>query len=71
MTLFRRRFLELFVSVVVLHTLAIGLYYAVDIPHAAARAQRIYGWLWMGLTVVVVLVGLQRLKRARRSARRA
>lgn len=63
----RRRFLELLVSVVVVHAIAIALYYALDLPRTPARTQRIFAWVWMGLTVAVVLVGVQRLKRSRRS----
>jgi hypothetical protein len=63
----RRRFLELLVSVAVLHAVAIALYYALDIPLARTSAQRTFAWTWMGLTVVVVLIGVQRLKRARRA----
>jgi hypothetical protein len=70
MTPTRRRFLELLVSVVVLHTAAIALYYAIDIAHAAARVQRVFAWSWMGLTVAIVVLGLQRIKRTRRAARR-
>lgn len=63
----RRRFLELLVSVVLVHTIAIALYYVLDLPGAPARTQRIFAWVWMGLTVAVVLVGVQRLKRSRRA----
>jgi hypothetical protein len=63
----RRRFLELLASVALLHAVAIALYYALDIPLADARTQRAFAWTWMGLTVVVVLIGVQRLKRARRA----
>ena len=66
----RRRFLEFLVAIIVLHTLAIAVYYALDIPDAPARHQKLYAWGWMGLTAAVVLVGLQRIKRARRAARR-
>jgi hypothetical protein len=63
----RRRFLELLVSVAAVHVVAITLYYLIDIPHAPAARQRLYAWVWMAATVAVVFVGLQRLKRARRS----
>jgi hypothetical protein len=66
----RRRFLQLLVSVAVLHGVAIAGYYLLDIPRAPADRQRIYAWAWMAFTVAVVVVGLQRLKRARRSGRR-
>lgn len=66
----RRRFLEFIVAIGALHAIAIAAYYLADVPHAPLRQQRMFGWGWMGLTVAVVLVGLQRIKRARRSDRR-
>ena len=64
----RRRFLQFLVSVGVVHVTAIALYYAF-VAGSSARIQRIFAWAWMGVTVAVVLVGLQRIKRARRSTR--
>jgi len=66
LTFARRRFLEFIVAIVVLHTLAIAAYYLIDIPSAPQRHQKLYAWAWMVLTAVVVLGGLQRIKRARR-----
>lgn len=66
----RRRFLEFIVAIGVLHAIAIAAYYLFDVPQAPLRQQRIYGWAWMALTVAVVVVGLQRIKRARRIVRR-
>jgi len=63
----RRRFFELLVSVLLVHTIAIALYYWLDLPRTPARTQRWFAWVWMGLTVLVVLIGVQRLKRARRA----
>jgi hypothetical protein len=65
----RRRFLELLIAVVVLHSVAITLYYAFDVAHASNVVQRRFGWTWMAVTVAVVLLGVQRLKRARRGKR--
>jgi hypothetical protein len=65
----RRRFLELLIAVVALHGVAIALYYAFDVAHASAVVQRRYAWTWMTVTVAVVLIGVQRLKRARRRTR--
>ena len=67
----RRRFLEFLISVALVHVIAIALYYGTDVAHATAARQRVFGWLWMGATVVVVFIGLQRLKRARVAARAA
>jgi heme/copper-type cytochrome/quinol oxidase subunit 4 len=62
----RRRFLEFLVSVAALHVVAIALFYFLDMSHASPARQRMFAWVWMGATVLVVFVGLQRLKRARR-----
>lgn len=64
-SLARKRFRQFLLAVAVLHVAAIAAYYALDVPGAAPRMQRMYAWLWMGLTVLVVLTGLQRIKRAR------
>ena len=65
----RRRFLELLGTVAAVHVAAIALYYALDVAQRPERFQRIFAWSWMGLTVAVVMIGLQRLKRARRAVR--
>ncbi|HMC56021.1 MAG TPA: hypothetical protein VKH19_12650 [Gemmatimonadaceae bacterium] len=67
----RRRFLEFLISVALVHVIAVALYYGTDVAHATAARQRLFAWLWMGATVAVVFVGLQRLKRARVAARAA
>ena len=67
MSLARRRFLEFLVSVAAVHVIAIALYYAIDLPYASPREQRVFAWTWMAVTIAVVFVGLQRLKRARRA----
>ena len=69
-SLARRRFLEFLVSVAAVHMVAIVLYYALNIPHAPVERQRMFAWVWMGATVAVIFVGLQRLKRARLQSRR-
>ena len=61
----RRRFLEFLVAVATLHVVAIVLYYAMDVAHLRVQQQRVFAWSWMGATVLVVFVGLQRIKRAR------
>jgi len=65
----RRALRDFAFAVVALHVVAIAVYYALRIAARPERVQRMYGWGWMGLTVVVVLAGLQRLKRARRPRR--
>jgi hypothetical protein len=65
----RRRFLQFLVSVAMVHVIAIALYYALGVQRMPTREQRTFAWGWMGVTVGVVLVGLQRIKRARRMDR--
>ena len=65
----RRRFLEFLGSVAAVHIIAIALYYGLAIARAPADRQRFFAWAWMAVTVAVVVIGLQRIKRARREAR--
>ena len=65
----RRTFLQFLVAVSLVHVAAIALYYGLGIARAPADTQRWFGWVWMAVTVAVVIVGLQRIKRARRAAR--
>jgi hypothetical protein len=65
----RRRFLELLVAIMTVHVVAIAAYYLFDLSLRPERVQRVFAWSWMGVTIGVILVGLQRLKRARRSGR--
>jgi hypothetical protein len=67
----RRRFLEFLVGVAVVHVVAIVLFYALQIERAPVARQRLFAWVWMGATVTVVVIGLQRVKRARRLGRAA
>lgn len=53
-------------AVVAVHAVAIALYYGLDVPQAAPSTQRRFGWIWMAVTVAIVVGGLQRIKRARR-----
>jgi hypothetical protein len=62
----RRRFLEFLIAVVAVHVVEIGLYYGLNVPQAAPSTQRRFAWIWMGVTVAIVIGGLQRIKRARR-----
>ena len=67
----RRRFLQFLASVAAVHVGALVLYYALRIERAPEPRQRMFAWTWMMATVVVVVIGLQRLKRARRADRGA
>ena len=62
----RRRFLEFLVAVTLVHVVALALYYGLGVSRMPTSTQRFFGWGWMAATVMVVIVGLQRLKRARR-----
>jgi uncharacterized membrane protein len=64
----RRKFLEFLLAVALVHVIAIVLYYGLDVSRADPSMQRRFGWIWMGVTVAVVVFGLRRLKRARRDA---
>lgn len=66
----RRRFLQFLMSVAAVHVVAIAAYYLFGVAGLDARTQRLFGWTWMGATIAVILVGLQRIKRARRATRR-
>lgn len=61
----RRLLLRLLVAVAALHAGAIALYYTLDIPRAAPPWQRSFAWTWLGLTCVVVVIGLRRLRQTR------
>jgi hypothetical protein len=65
----RRSFLQFLLSVAAVHVVAITGYYLFDVAQAAAWTQRVFGWTWMGATIAVIVIGLQRIKRARRAAR--
>jgi len=61
----RKRFREFVIAIVLLHIAALSLYYALGVPRSPTRQQRWFAWIWMGATILVVFVGLQRIKRAR------
>ena len=69
-SLVRKRFREFLLAVAAVHVVAIAVYYALGIERAPVVRQQLFAWVWMGATVVVVLVGLQRIKRARGTAKR-
>ena len=64
----RRRFLQFLLAVAAVHVVAITAYYVFGVERASPRTQRVFGWGWMAVTVAVVLIGLRRLRRARRAA---
>ena len=61
----RKRFREFIVGIAILHGVAIALFYALDMRHAAPVRQRYFAWIWMAATVAAIFVGLRRIRRAR------
>lgn len=61
----RKAFKQLLIAIAVLHTGAIGLYYALGVRAMTPERQRYFAWTWIGVTVIVIFAGLQRIRRAR------
>lgn len=66
MSLVRRRFQQFLVTIALVHLVAIAAYYGLRVRSWPEAEQRLFAWVWMGATVAAVLIGLQRIKRARR-----
>ena len=64
-TLAQRELLRFFLTVVALEVVAIGIFYAAGIEHASKRVRTTYMFAWMAITLVIVLTGLRRVRRAR------
>jgi putative Mn2+ efflux pump MntP len=62
----RKLLLRLIAGVVVLDVVAIGLYYGLHVQRSTSRTQAIFAGAWTVLTLVVVLVGLGKIRVARR-----
>lgn len=62
----RKFLLQMVAAVVVLDIAAIGLYYGLHIQRTTPRTQAVFTGTWMVMTLVVVLVGLGRIRSARR-----
>jgi putative Mn2+ efflux pump MntP len=62
----RRLLLQLVAAVVVLDVAAIGLYYGLHIQRTTPRTQALFTGTWTVLTLVIVLMGLGRIRAARR-----
>jgi hypothetical protein len=56
-------------TILVVHTVAIAIYRLSDMPHRPANVTRIFGAVWTAVTLVVVFVGLWRVRAARRTGR--
>lgn len=61
---------RLIVSVLAVDAVALGAYLLADLAAASPRTRLIFGFLWTIATLVVVLVGLRRVREARLSALR-
>jgi hypothetical protein len=61
----RAAVLRLAIGVVVLDTIAIAIYYLADIPLRGQSVRYPFFAVWMVLTLVIVLTGLQRIRIAR------
>lgn len=69
----QRELLRFVLTVLALEVVAIGIFYAADIESAPGGTRRAYMLIWTAASLVVVLTGLQRIRRARfggRSPRR-
>ena len=62
----RKLLLQLIAAVVVLDVAAIALYYGLGIQRTAPRTQTLFTGIWTIATLIVVLVGLGRIRTARR-----
>lgn len=64
-SLLRRRVFQLVGSIVVLDVIAIGAYQLAHVGATSARTQLIFSGTWLILTVLLVLLGLNRVRDAR------
>ena len=62
----RKLLLQLIAAVVVLDVAAMALYYGLDIQRTTTRTQTLFTGAWTILTLIVVMVGLGRIRTARR-----
>ena len=64
----RSEVLRLVISVLVIDLLAIGTYVFGGVGAASPRARIVFAGIWTFATLVVVLVGLRRLREAREAS---
>ena len=62
----RKHFLTLVVSIVVLDSIVIGLYYGLHIEERTVKTQETFVAVWVVLTLLVVSIPMKRIRRARR-----
>jgi hypothetical protein len=58
-------------GVIAVHTIAIAIYRLGGIDRRGADATRVFGAIWTAVTLVIVGVGLWRVRRERDAARAA
>lgn len=62
----RKLLLRMVAAVVALDIAAIGLYYGLHIQRTTPRTQALFTGTWTVLTLIIVLVGLGKIRTARR-----
>jgi len=62
----RKLLLQMVAAVVILDIAAIGLYYGLHIQRTTTRTQALFTGTWTVLTLIIVLVGLGKIRAARR-----
>jgi len=67
-----RRELQIMMGlVIVVHAIAIAIYRLADIEHRPPSTLRLFGGIWTAVTVVIVGLGLRRVRLARSRRRGA
>ena len=61
----RRELLILILLALLVHGIAIAVYYLAHMDHVYGRPRNIFMTVWMGAILIVVLVQLRRIRRAR------
>jgi hypothetical protein len=57
-------------SVVVLHSVVIGVYYALHVPDRTVKTQQTFIVVWVVLTLAVVVTQMKTIRKLRRPASR-
>lgn len=61
----RRELTIMMGAVIVVHTIAIAIYRLTDMPRRPPRVTQTFGAIWTAATLVVVGIGLWRVRKAR------
>ena len=65
----RRHLLEMIALVIVLDAITIGVYYALGMKYRPPRVQIVFTAIWTLLTLLVVLRGMGKVRKARLEGR--